>query len=326
LQKTAIITGVTGQDGSYLSKLLLEKGYRVIGLARSETKLPCFNHQYLEIENSIEIRKIDLLNLNQVISLFEEINPDEVYNLAAQSSVGLSFEEPIMTLEFNIFSTINLLEAIRKTNKDIRMYQASSSEMFGQIDQEKLPLKESTIFHPVSPYAISKASSHWTAVNYRESYGLFVSCGILFNHESVLRRPNFVSKKIINTTIRIANNEVNEIQLGNLDVYRDWGYAPDYVEAMWLMLQHNTPDDFLICSGEANSLKSFVHNTFESLGLDPEKYIKIDEKLLRPVDLKIIYGTNDKAKEVLGWKYERSFKDLVDILIEEEKKLISSNS
>tara|TARA_Y100000590_G_scaffold470726_2_gene668713 strand:+ start:27109 stop:28077 length:969 start_codon:yes stop_codon:yes gene_type:complete len=321
LQKTAIITGVTGQDGSYLSKLLLNKGYKVIGITRESSTIPCLNHQFLKIEEKIDIRKLDLLKLNDVISLLEEIKPDEVYNLAAQSSVGLSFDEPIMTLEFNIFSTINLLEAIRKTNKDIRMYQASSSEMFGQISEEKLPLKESTIFHPVSPYAISKASSHWTAVNYRESYGLFVSCGILFNHESVLRRSNFVSKKILSTAIKISKGEADHINLGNLDVFRDWGYAPDYVEAMWLMLQHNSPDDFLICSGEANSLKDFVHITFESLGLDPEEFIRIDQSLLRPVDLKIIYGTNHKAREVLGWEYDRSFKELVDKLLEEEKSI-----
>jgi len=315
-----LIFGITGQDGAYLAKLLIEKGYEVFGTTRRSLNDEFLSLQFLGIKEQVKLSNIDVINLNDLRQYVESIAPDEIYNLAAQSSVGKSFIQPYETINYNTHSTLNLLEVVR-TNPEIKFYQASSSEMFGMIEESKLPLTESNTFHPLSPYAVSKASSHWATVNYRESYNLKTACGILFNHESALRGKDFVTKKIINTALKIKEGKANELRLGNLDVYRDWGYAPDYVKAMWLILQQDSFEDYLICSGEARSLKDFVSKVFSKLDLQYEDYVIIDPKFYRPVDLKVIYGTNEKAKSKLSWDYSKSFDSLIETLIEDEIKL-----
>lgn len=317
--KTALISGVSGQDGAYLSKFLLDKGYRVIGLIRNNG-LPLVGLNYLGILKSIIIEEINLLDKESLEKLFIKYKPDEFYNLAAQSSVGMSFKYPVDTFEFNTISVINILESIRLHSPKTKFYQASSSEMFGNINNEFLPLKETYLFKPASPYGISKASAHWLTINYREAYNLQACCGILFNHESCLRGENFVIKKIINTALDIKNKKVDYIHLGNLDVQRDWGYAPKFVEAMWLMLQENNLDDYLICSGEVTSLYNVGEMIFNKLGLIFKDYLKIDEKLKRNVDLEIIYGDNSKAKKEIGWDYNITLDELLSTLIEDEIK------
>lgn len=314
-KKTAIITGITGQDGAYLSQFLLEKGYRVIGLIRPGVEENYFGFNYLEIKDEIIFIECNLLNLENITDIFKEFKPDEVYNLAAQSSVGLSFEKPLETIEFNILSVVNLLEAIKNVDKKIRFYQASSSDMFGNI--ENLPVTENTVIHPTSPYGISKASAHWITINYRESYGLFACCGILFNHESYLRAPNFFVKKVIRTAINIKNGKQSELRVGDIDLRRDFGWAPDYVKAMWLMLQKEKPEDFLVCSGKSVSLKEIIEYVFDKLQIDKGKIVT-DKSFFRPNDIKNIYGTNEKAENELGWVCNKNFFSVLDVLIEEE--------
>lgn len=316
MQKTAIITGITGQDGAYLSQLLLEKDYKVIGLVRRDAEESFFGLEYLKILEKITIEKCSLLDIADIKNAFEKFKPDEVYNLAAQSSVGLSFEKPFETINFNILSVLNLLEAIKETDKKIRFYQASTSDMFGNID--KLPVTENSVIHPASPYGISKATGHWMTVNYRESYGLFACCGILFNHESYLRAPNFFVKKVIRESLEIKEGMRDELRVGNIDLRRDFGYAPDYVKAMWSMLQQDMPKDYIVCSGESISLREIVEYVFEKLGIDKSKIV-IDKSFFRPNDIKNIYGANEKAKKELGWEYGKTFFEVLDILIEEEK-------
>lgn len=317
MNKTAIITGITGQDGAYLSRFLLSKSYRVVGLLRKDAEESLHGLWYLNLADKITLKRCDLLNLDDIERVLEEFKPTEVYNLAAQSSVGLSFEKPLETIRFNILSVVNLLEAIKKINKKIKFYHASSSDMFGNID--KLPVTEKSIIHPASPYAISKASGHWIAVNYRESYNLFICCGILFNHESYLRTPNFFVKKIIRESLEIEKGKRKELRVGNIDLKRDFGYAPDYVKAMWLMLQQKKPRDYLVCSGKSISLREIIYYVFDKLGIKKNK-LKIDKSFFRPNDIKNIYGANNKAKEELKWKYNKTFFDVLDILIEEEVK------
>jgi len=318
--KMAMITGITGQDGAYLSKLLLSKGYNIIGVLRKNKKSNLKNLEYLGVSNKIKFIKMDLLDLPFIIKILENNNIDEIYNFAAQSSVGLSFNTPIETINFNIISTANLLEAIRIVNPKIKYYQASSSEMFGNVEKQNLPINETTAFHPISPYGTSKAASHWITVNYREIYNIFAVCGICFNHESVLRGYNFVTKKIIDTAVKISMGFANEIKLGNLKIFRDWGYAPNYVKAMWLMLQQDTPEDYVISSGEAHSLEEFTKKVFEKLKLDIDKFIKIDKNLYRPTDLEINYGDNSKAKNKLEWNYNMNFEQLINKLVDDELK------
>ena len=317
-KKVAVITGVTGQDGSYLSKFLIEKGYKVFGFIRDASVPYLRNLEYLGICEKVQLVRANLLDLSNLIRLLSDIQPDEIYNLAAQSSVGLSFEQPIWTLEFNSLSTANLLEAVRVVKSDTKFYQASSSEMYGNINGNNLPVTEKTPVHPVSPYAISKAAAHWITVNYREAYGLFAVCGILFNHESALRGKNFVTRKILDTAVKINMGLADKLALGNLNVFRDWGYAPEYIKAVWLMLQQEEPDDFIICSGEAHSLEEFVREVFGRLDLDFDRFVKIDKHLYRPVDLEIIYGDNSKAKRLLGWRCAMTFKKLIDVLVKEK--------
>jgi len=316
--KTAIITGITGQDGAYLSKLLLEKGYKVIGITRSLQSGNINGLNFLGIQNDVELIEANVFDLSNIIRLLEKYKPEEFYNLAAQSSVGLSFEQPIGTLEYNIISIANILEAIRIVNKNIKVYQSSSSEMFGNVQKELLPVDENFIIHPASPYAISKASSHWICVNYREAYKLFISSGILFNHESVLRRPNFVTKKIVSGAVKIKSGQLDMLKVGNTSIMRDWGYAPKYVEAMWTMLNIDKPGDYVICTGEPHTLQEFIEKVFSKFGLDSTEYVKSDTSLLRPVDLEVIYGNPTKAKTELNWSYNLSFDELIEKLTEDE--------
>lgn len=314
-KKTAIITGITGQDGAYLSQFLLEKKYEVVGLIRSDIKENYTNFEYLGIKERIIFRECNLLDLESIKNIFSEFKPTEVYNLAAQSSVGLSFEKPLETINFNVMSVVNLLEAIKRVDKNIRFYQASSSDMFGNI--EELPVTEKSVIHPTSPYGISKAAGHWTTVNYRESYGLYACCGILFNHESFLRADNFFVKKVIKSAIDIKEGVQNELHVGNIDLRRDFGYAPDYVKAMWLMLQQDVPKDFIICSGKSISLREIVEYVFDKIGISKDKIV-IDKSFFRPNDIKNIYGDNKKAKKELEWVYNKNFAEVLDELISEE--------
>ena len=314
--KKALITGINGQDGSYLSKFLLQKGYKVYGILRNSTVCNLDNLEFLGVKGQLELLPANLSDLSNVIRLVDNIIPDEIYNLAAQSSVALSFQQPIGTIEFNILSTINLLEAIRIRNTKIKFYQASSSEMYGKV--MTFPVNEETVLHPVSPYAISKATGHWMAVNSREAYGLFSCCGILFNHESVLRAEHFVTKKILSTAVRISKGSQEELRLGSIEIKRDWGYAPYYVEAMWLMLQQDNADDYVIATNEVHSLKEFIQIVFDSLGLDWENYVIIDKNLYRPSEIDVMYGSPEKAKRKLGWRYDLSFQELIRRLVKEE--------
>lgn len=318
MSKKALITGISGQDGPYLSRLLIEKGYEVIGVRRPGTQLRDQGLRFLGIQDRVSLEVVDMTDVAQVIALLLKHLPDEIYNLGSQSSVGLSFKSPYETMSANILSVLNLLEAIRTVSPHTRFYQASSSEMFGRVPVESLPITESSIPAPSSPYAVSKTSAHWAAMNYREAYNVFVCSGILFNHESALRGQEFVTKKVISTVVRIARGEASELTVGNMNVSRDWGYAPAYVEAMWLMLQQSVPDDFIICSGKAHSLEDFVTTAFEAVGLRADKYLRQDPNLFRPVDLAIVYGDNRKAEDKLGWRYTIPWKDLVTRLVKEE--------
>lgn len=317
MAKTALITGITGQDGAYLAEFLLEKGYSVVGLTRSYNDNNLRGLSYLGIKDKITIKECDLLDLSNIISILNEFRPDEIYNLASQSSVGLSFSQPVGTINFNTISVLNLQEAIRTILPNTKFYQASSSEMFGNV--QKLPISEFSIIHPTSPYAISKAAAHWSVVNYRESYGLFACCGILFNHESYLRSPNFFVKKVIKQALSIQRGEQKVLKIGNLDIKRDFGYAPDYVKAMWLMLQKDTPKDYVICSGQSVYLKDIVYYIFDKLNIDKNK-IEIDKSLFRPNEIQNIYGCNEKAKQELNWQYEKNFFEVLNILLGEEIK------
>lgn len=317
--KTALITGISGQDGAYLSRLLLDKGYQVHGLIRDSAHPELRNLDILGIRDRVRLYPANLMDLTNLAGLLEQIAPDEVYHLAAQSSVGLSFSQPIGTIEFNTMSTLNLLEGLRLCGLPARFYQASSSEMFGRAP--KLPVTENTALHPVSPYGISKAASHWIAVNYRETHGMFCACGILFNHESCLRAPHFVTKKIISTALAISRGQARKLRLGNLEVARDWGYAPEYVKAMWLMLQHPTPDDYIIATNQAHTLRRFTEAVFQYLDLDCKRHLEEDPKLYRPSELDIIYGDPAKARKQLGWQYQMSFEELIARLVEDEIEL-----
>ncbi len=312
--KKALITGITGQDGAYLSYLLIEKGYRVIGLVRSYRYFNNKGLRYLKVQDKVEVVECDLTDLSQVLNIIKEYSPNEIYNLAAQSSVSLSFKQPIGTIQFNITSVLNILEAIRMIKPDTKFYQASTSEMFGDA---QLPINEKTIINPISPYSISKASAHWITKNYREAYSIFSCSGFLFNHESYLRSNNFFVKKVITEAIKIKKGQVTVLKVGNIDIKRDFGWAPKYVEAMYLMLQEEKADDFVICSNHSVSLRSIIEYVFNYLSINIKSLI-IDEKLYRPTEIADIYGDNTKAKISLNWNYTMSFYDVLKILIDEE--------
>ena len=310
--KTALITGISGQDGAYLAELLLSKNYRVIGLVRN-LKSDFLGLKYLNIIEKIELVECDLLNIKQITKIIDRYIPHEIYNLAAQSSVYESYKNPIITFEFNTISVFNIVEAIK--GKNIKFYQASSSEMFGRVGQ--LPITENSLIHPVSPYAISKVAAHYTCVNYREIYGMFICCGILFNHESYLRNNNFFVKKVIRESLEISLGTRADLQVGNIDIKRDFGYSPKYIEAMYLMMQQETASDYLICSGQSISLREIIYYVFNKLNIDNKKCV-INKKFYRPADIEDIYGTNEKAKRLLTWDYNYSFFDVLDLLIAEE--------
>jgi GDPmannose 4,6-dehydratase len=315
--KTAIISGISGQDGAYLSALLLKNNYRVIGLIRNKQQTSLQGLAYLGISENIELITCDLLDKQSLISIIEKYEPDEIYNLAAQSSVSVSFEKPIATFEFNTISVFNFLEAIKTINPKIKFYQASSSEMCGKVNQ--LPITENSILHPLSPYATSKVAAHFTCINYREGYGMYVACGILFNHESYLRSENFFVKKVLQQSINISRGKQDIIEVGNIDIKRDFGYSPQYVEAMYKMLQQENASDYLVCSGQSISLREIIYYVFDALSIPKDKCI-VNPKLYRPNEILDIYGDNTKAKNELNWQYEYSFYQVLDLLLAEELK------
>jgi GDPmannose 4,6-dehydratase len=313
--KTALITGITGQDGAYLSRLLLQNNYKIVGLVRSNKQASLSGLTYLGIEKDVVLEECDLTDMPQLIRLLRTHEPTVVYNLAAQSSVSLSFQQPVGTINFNIASVLNLLEAIRLVNAEIRFYQASSSEMFGRV--VNLPVSEQTPLHPLSPYAISKATAHWMAINYREAYGLFTCCGILFNHDSYLRQSTFFTKKVIQEAIAIKYQGKKQLEVGNIEVRRDFGFAPKYVEAMYLMMNQEKAGDYLICSGQSVLLRDIVTHVFNRLEI-PLSKIVVNPDFYRPTDIEDMYGCPDKAHQELGWDYQLTYFDALDMILEEE--------
>ncbi len=317
-RKRALITGITGQDGSYLAEFLLEKGYEVIGMVRRTSTI---NFERIRhIQDRITLVQGDLLDQSSLIDILREYRPHEVYNLAAQSFVPTSFKQPVLTGEFTALGVTRLLEAIRLVDPTIRFYQASSSEMFGKV--KEVPQNENTPFHPRSPYGVAKVYAHWITVNYRESYGMFAVSGICFNHESPRRGLEFVTRKITYTAAKIKLGLAHELRLGNLEARRDWGYAPDYVRAMWLMLQQDEPEDYVIATGETHSVREFVELAFDYLGLDWRKYVVVDPALYRPADVDLLVGDATKARAKLGWAPSVSFEQLVKIMVDADLELV----
>jgi GDPmannose 4,6-dehydratase len=314
MQKRAFITGVTGQDGSYLAELLLEKGYKVCALRR-RTSIP-MQDNIKHIQNEIEFIDGDLLDLSSLIRAVQISKPHEVYNLAAQSFVGSSWNQPILTGQVTALGVANMLEAVRIAAPDAKFYQASSSEMFGKVVE--VPQKESTPFYPRSPYGVAKVYGHWITVNYRESFGMFACSGILFNHESPRRGIEFVTRKVTDGVARIKLGMQKELRLGNLDAKRDWGFAGDYVKAMWLMLQQDKPDDYVVASGETHSVLELVDIAFSHVGLNWRDYVVVDEKFVRPAEVDLLIGDPSKAKEKLGWEQEVSFEQLVKMMVDSD--------
>lgn len=310
--KRALITGITGQDGSYLAELLLSKGYKVFGMVRRASSE---NFQRIEhIRDQVTILQADLLDQLSIIELIEAAEPDEVYNLAAQSFVPTSWNQPTLTGEFTGLGVTKVLEAIKLVNRKIKFYQASSSEMFGKV--RETPQNERTPFYPRSPYGVAKVYGHFITVNYRESYDIFAVSGILFNHESPRRGLEFVTRKISDGVARITTGLSNELRLGNLDARRDWGFAGDYVQAMWMMLQQEKADDYVVASGVDHSVEDFVSAAFQHAGLDWNKYVRIDTSLIRPAEVTHLLGDASKAKNVLGWSPTTDFKGLVQMMVD----------
>lgn len=311
---TAFITGITGQDGAYLAKLLLEKGYQVHGMMRRSSTDTL--ERLSEFVDDITIHQGDLLDQLSLVRLLDEIEPTEVYNLAAQSFVPTSWSQPILTGETTGLGVTRVLEAIRQVNPQIRMYQASSSEMFGKV--QETPQTESTPFYPRSPYGVAKVYGYWITINYRESYDLFASNGILFNHESPLRGLEFVTRKITDGVARIKLGVQDQLLLGNLDARRDWGFAGDFVNAMWLMLQANTPGDFVVATGKQHSVREFCEIAFGTVGLNLEDYVGIDPRFYRPAEVETLLGDPSKARTELGWEPQVTFEQLVTMMVEED--------
>lgn len=312
----ALICGISGQDGAYLAQFLLSKGYEVYGTSRDAQMSSFKNLHALGIADRVSLESMAPNDFRSVLQTLARVNPDEVYNLAGQSSVGLSFQQPVETLESVSIGTLNLLEAIRFIGNQIKLYNACSSECFG--DTEGITADELTPFRPRSPYAVAKAAAFWEVANYREAYGLFACSGILYNHESPLRPERFVTKKIVSAACRITNGSKEKLHLGNIHIQRDWGWAPEYVEAMWLLLQQNRPDDFIIATGESHSLAAFVEAAFSAVGLSWREYVVTDPSLLRPTDLNIGKANPSKAYNQLGWKAQYTMHDVVRMMIEAE--------
>lgn len=329
MSKRAFITGVTGQDGSYLVDLLASKGYEVHGLIRQSTQFTPDRWGHLKgamLSKKLEVHHGDLMDASGMRVILETIQPDEVYNLAAQSHVGISFEQPVNTTTVTALGALNLLDAIKRSKLNCKFYQASSSEMFGKV--RETPQNETTPFYPRSPYGCAKAYAHYITQNYRESYGMFACSGILFNHESERRGENFVTRKITRAIGRIKVGLQNELLMGNTTAVRDWGYAPEYVNAMWLMLQQDKPDDYVIGTGVQHSVQEFIDEAFSIANLDKEKYIKIDERFMRPSEVDTLIGNSEKARLAFGWSPQVDFKSLVkkmvdhDILLAEKEKAL----
>jgi GDPmannose 4,6-dehydratase len=316
MKKKALICGASGQDGAYLCKLLLEKGYEVYGGSRDAQNNSFESLNKLGIINNIKFVSITLNDFRSVFQTINRIEPDEIYNLAGQSSVALSFEQPVETIESIVLGTLNILEAIRFSGRSIRFYNAGSSECFGNAVNA---VDEQTPFRPRSPYGIAKATAFWQVANYREAYKLFACTGILFNHESPLRKERFVTKKIISTAYRISLGQKIRLRLGNIDIQRDWGWAPEYVEAMWLMLQQDSPDDFVIATGKTTSLKDFIKITFDTLGLNWEEYVDLDEDLIRPTDITVGLANPQKAKKFLNWEAKVGIEDIIKLMLVNEE-------
>ena len=312
--KTALITGITGQDGSYLADFLLEQGYQVLGMVRRSSTVNFDRITHLQEQEALEIVQGDLLDQMSLIDILREYNPDEVYNLAAQSFVPTSWRQPVLTGEFTALGVTRILDAIRIVNPEIRFYQASSSEMFGKV--REVPQSEDTPFYPRSPYGVAKVYGHWITINYRESYNLFACSGILFNHESPRRGLEFVTHKVTYAAARIKLGLADELRLGNLEARRDWGYAGDYVRAMWLMLQQDEPDDYVIATGETHSVRRLCEVAFGSLGLNYEDYVVIDEKFYRPAEVDLLIGDCSKARDKLGWEPKVNFEALISMMVE----------
>jgi len=323
--KTALITGILGQDGAYLAKFLLEKGYSVYGMMRRSANPNFSNLDYLKITDKIEFVSGDMADECSMINIIKTIKPDEVYNLAAQSFVGVSWDQAKLTTEVNALGVLYLLNAIKLFSPTTKFYQASTSEMFGNSSENGLQT-ENTPFHPRSPYAISKLYSYWITNNFMESYGLFCCNGILFNHESPIRGREFVTRKISEGVAKIKLGLANEIALGNIDSKRDWGFAGDFVEAMWLMIQQEKPDNYIISTGQTHSIRDFLEVAFNHVGIkDWEKYVRIDPQFKRPAELFVLQGKSDKAKNVLGWIPKVSFEELVKMMVEEDLQRLKSN-
>ena len=314
--KTALICGISGQDGSYLAQLLLSKGYRVWGSSRDAQVSNFSNLKTLGILDRIELLSMAQSDFRSVLNTLYRSEPDEIYFLSGQSSVGLSFDQPAESIESTAHGILNLLEAVRFLGKPVRVYHASSSECFGDVGQSRA--NELTPFRPRSPYGVGKASAHWLVTNYREAYGLFCCSGILFNHESPLRPARFVTRKIVSTACRIKRGSGERLKLGRLDIVRDWGWAPDFVDAMWRMLQQDAPDDYVIATGESRTLESFVTTVFAQVGLDWRSHVDIDPTLFRPSEITHSAANPEKAKKGLGWKSDASFEQLIQRLVDAE--------
>jgi GDPmannose 4,6-dehydratase len=316
MAKTAVITGITGQDGAYLASTLLDKGYEVWGLVRRSSHFGVADHRlrWLGIEKDVRYVDANLTDLSSIIRALETAKPDETYNLAAQSYVASSWQQPVVTANVTGVGGLNVLEAVRIAVPGTRHYQASSSEMFGLVQEERQ--NEKTPFYPRSPYGASKLFAHWMTVNYRESFGLHASSGILFNHESPLRGIEFVTRKVTDGVARIKHGLSRELRLGNIDARRDWGHARDYVEAMWLMLQQDTPDDYVVATGKTTSVRDMVHIAFDYVQLDPEEFLVIDPELFRPAEVDVLQGDPTKAVQTLGWRPRISFEEMIHEMVD----------
>lgn len=315
-KKCAVITGITGQDGAYLAELLLNEGYRVVGVVRRSSHYGVATHRldWLGITDRVEMIDGDLLDVSGLCRIMREAKPDEVYNLAAQSFVKTSWDQPLLTSQSTGLGVVNVLEAVRLEAPQARFYQASSSEMYGLIQE---PIQsETTPFYPRSPYAVAKLMGHWMTVNYRESFGMHASSGILFNHESPLRGLEFVTRKITDGAARIALGKATELRMGNTDAQRDWGHAKDYVRAMWLMLQQDKPDDYVVATGQTTTVRRFIEVAFARVGLDPDQYIKTDPAFLRPAEVDVLLGDPSKAKTALNWEPRISLEEMIAEMVD----------
>ena len=320
MAKHALVTGITGQDGAYLAKLLLDKGYEVYGVIARRGSDTLWRLRELKVEQQVHLLNADLIDLSSLIRAVEQAEPQEVYNLGAQSFVSTSWEQPILTAQVTGVSVVNMLEAIRQTNPEARFYQASTSEMFGLIQTERQD--EKTPFYPRSPYGVAKLYGHWMTINYRESFNIHASSGILFNHESPLRGIEFVTRKVTDAVARIKQGKQKELRLGNIDAQRDWGFAGDYVEAMWLMLQQEKPDDYVVATGRTTTVRDMCRIAFSHVGLNYEDHLVIDPKFFRPAEVDILLGNPAKAKEKLGWEAKTSLEDLITMMVDADMRRV----